>query len=166
MKAYKIRDIKWNLSTVSEDKKAEVINSLPKVISFKKDGEFNYNERVPEMLYKKFGYKTEGFAVSVIRIFDKIEDLITAFMDFYGSDSKSKSVRTASGKLSGAAKFAVNGIKEIIADRIKMEDEGRDVNDMPMFYDVVALSIENIFNIKWMNVNQEEIYEMIDKKFE
>ena len=68
MKAYKIRDIKWNLSTVSEGKKAEVINSLPKVISFKKDGEFNYNERVPEMLYKKFGYKTEGFTVSVIRI--------------------------------------------------------------------------------------------------
>ena len=162
MKAVKLYKIKWNLEGLDPQEREEVLKTLPTSKGFMANDDFEVVDKVPQLLYKKFGYKTETFSYEEIPIYEDFEDLLKIYTP---RGEKPKKLYLRSGDLSSYGEEVLKGLKKDISKRFALEGKGVADDAMPVQLDTVMLSIENIFGIKWADAESEDdIFKLINKE--
>ena len=153
MKAVKLYKINWNLHGLTPEEKEEAKNNLPTSKGFKANDEFDVIEKVPGLLYKKFGYEVEDFAYTEIPIYEDFETLLKTYTP---RGEKPKKIYLKSGELSAFGEECVNKLKADISKRFKLEFRGTDADAMPEQMDMIMVSLETIFKIDWDEADDED----------
>lgn len=161
MKAVKLYKINWNLGGLTPEEKVEVKKNLPTSKGFKADDNFDVVERVPGLLYKKFGHKVIDFSYTEIPIYDDFETLLKTYTP---RGEKTKKLYMKSGELSSFGEDCVSGLKMDVSKRFALEGKNTAEDTMPMQLDMVMLSLEKIFGIEWDDEDENSIFDLIDKE--
>lgn len=162
MKAVKLYKINWNLDNLTPEEREEAKKNLPISKGFKADDSFDVIEKVPGLLYKKFGYKVIDFAYTEIPIYEDFESLLKTYTP---RGEKPKKIYLKSGELSSFGEDVVSKLKNDISKRIRLEGKGTSDDAMSVQMDMIMLSLEKIFGIKWEDAESEDdIFDVIDKE--
>ena len=162
MKAVKLYKINWNLNNLTPEERKEAKKNLPISKGFKADDSFDVIEKVPGLLYKKFGYKVIDFAYTEIPIYEDFESLMKTYTP---RGEKPKKIYLKSGELSSFGEDMVYKLKNDISKRFNLEGKGTADDEMSKQMDMIMLSLEKIFGIKWEDAESEDdIFEVIDKE--
>lgn len=162
MKAVKLYKINWNLDDLDPEERAKVKDTLPTSKGFKADDSFDVVEKVPGLLYKKFGHKVRDYAYNEIPIYEDFETLLKSYTP---RGEKPKKIYLKSGELSDFGERVVNSLKMDISKRFKLEGNGKADDEMPVQMDMIMLSLEKIFGIEWEEAeNEDDIFAVIDKE--
>lgn len=162
MKAVKLYKINWNLDGLTPEEKEEAKKNLPTSKGFKADDSFDVVEKVPGLLYKKFGYKVADYAYTEIPIYEDFESLLKSYTQ---RGEKPKKIYLKSGELSAFGEEVVRSLKSDISKRFRLEGGGTADDAMSVQMDMVMLSLEKIFGIKWEEAESEDdIFDVIDKE--
>lgn len=162
MKAVKLYKINWNLDDLDPEERVKVKDTLPTSKGFKADDSFDVVEKVPGLLYKKFGYKVRDYAYNEIPIYEDFETLLKSYTP---RGEKPKKIYLKSGELSDFGERVVNSLKMDISKRFKLEGNGKADDEMPVQMDMIMLSLEKIFGIEWEEAeNEDDIFAVIDKE--
>lgn len=162
MKAVKLYKINWNLNGLTPEEKEEAKKNLPTSKGFKADDDFDVVEKVPGLLKKKFGYSVENYAYNEIPIYEDFESLLKTYTP---RGEKPKKIYLKSGELSSFGEDVVNALKMDISKRFKLEGNGTADDAMSVQMDMIMLSLEKIFGIKWEEAESEDdIFAVIDEE--
>ena len=162
MKAVKLYKINWNLNNLTPEERKEAKKNLPISKGFKADDSFDVIEKVPGLLYKKFGYKVIDFAYTEIPIYEDFESLLKTYTP---RGEKPKKIYLKSGELSSFGEDMVYKLKNDISKRFNLEGKGTADDEMSKQMDMIMLSLEKIFGIKWEDAESEDdIFDVIDKE--
>jgi len=162
MKAVKLYKINWNLDDLDPEERAKVKDTLPTSKGFKADDSFDVVEKVPGLLYKKFGYKVRDYAYNEIPIYEDFETLLKSYTP---RGEKPKKIYLKSGELSDFGERVVNSLKMDISKRFRLEGKGKADDEMPVQMDMIMLSLEKIFGIEWDEAeNEDDVFAVIDKE--
>ena len=162
MKAVKLYKINWNLDGLTPEEKEEAKKNLPTSKGFKADDSFDVVEKVPGLLYKKFGYKVADYAYTEIPIYEDFESLLKSYTQ---RGEKPKKIYLKSGELSSYGEEVVNALKSDISKRFRLEGKGTADDVMSVQMDMVMLSLEKIFGIEWEDAESEDdVFDVIDKE--
>ena len=161
MKAVKLYKINWNLNKLDPEERREAKKTLPTSKGFKADDSFDVIEKVPKLLYKKFGYNVIDFSYTEIPIYDDFETLLKTYTP---KGEKPKKIYLKSGELSTFGEECMDKLKKDISKRFLLEGRDTAGDEMPVQMDMVMLSIENIFGIDWDDADEDSIFQLIDKE--
>lgn len=162
MKAIKLYKINWNLDDLDPEERAKVKDTLPTSKGFKADDSFDVVEKVPGLLYKKFGHKVRDYAYNEIPIYEDFETLLKTYTP---RGEKPKKIYLKSGELSSFGEEVVRKLKTDISKRFKLEGNGTADDAMSVQMDMIMLSLEKIFGIKWEEAESEDdIFAVIDEE--
>jgi hypothetical protein len=161
MKAVKLYKIKWNLEGLTPEEKEEAKKNLPTSKGFKASDTFDVVEKVPDLLYKKFGHKIIDFAYTEIPIYEDFEELLRSYTP---RGEKPKKIYLKSGELSSYGEDMVKLLKYAISKRFALEGKDVHSDEMPEKMDMVMLAIETIFGVNWEEEDENSIFDLIDKE--
>ena len=163
MKAIKLYKINWNLNGLTPAEKEKVNKSLPTSKGFKAEDNFDVVEKVPGLLKKKFGYEIIDYAYSEIPIYEEFETLLKTYTP---RGEKPKKIYLKSGELSAFGEDCLRSLKHDISKRFRLEGKDTAKDEMPVQMDMIMLSLEKIFGIDWDEVEEPDIFEIIDKEID
>lgn len=146
MKAIKITHINWDLSSVPENKKAEVSAKLPKTSGFRVKDDFDVLNSVPRIYEKKYGYPVENFKFDTLRI---AEDLYGLLMINAPKDEAEKDIYMRSGRLSKYGEKCVSALVGRVKLRVALDEDGTPEENIPNECEETILSIQQITGIQW-----------------
>ena len=162
MKAVKLYKINWNLDDLDPEEREKVKETLPTSKGFKADDNFDVVEKVPGLLKKKFGYGIKNYAYTEIPIYEDFETLLKTYTP---RGEKPKKIYLKSGELSAFGEGVVDALKRDVSKRFALEGKGTADDEMSKQMDMIMLSLEKIFGIKWDEAESEDdIFAVIDKE--
>lgn len=149
MKAFKITSIQWNLNHITdENEKKEILSNLPTEKGFTtSDDNFNYRQRVPVLLKKKFGYDIDSFKCQSYRVVTNVIDLLNLVTP--NGTNKVKSLFDKTGKLSTYGQMCLDGVIANLYYAKRLHDINTPEDKIPVVVDECMLGVENIFNLEF-----------------
>ena len=159
MKAVKLNKIQWNLNNVEDEKRDEILKTLPVEKGFMVDDNFNVAESVPAILKKKFGYDIIDFSFTEYHVTETLEELL----ELCTPGGKTKDLFTGTGKLSQYGMKCRNNLEHNIKWRINLERKGTSPYAMPKLLDQIMLGVEKVTGLKWEDHAPDEFMAKISR---
>lgn len=163
MKAFKIYNIDWNLSSVKEEDRENVLKSLPKVKGFYAKDSFNVVHQTNAFLKKRYGFMADSFYYNEYRVVETLEKLLRLGAP---SDEKEKCLFTPTGKLTSYGMSCYENLILNLKNLKNLNSNNVPEEKIPVIYDECMIGVEKVLDLKWEETTIEEITLEIDIKLD
>lgn len=163
MKAIKIYNINWNLSSVSKEVREDLLKGLPTVKGFFAPDNFNVIEQANAFLKKRYGFESNSFSFNEYRVATTLEELL---MLCAPKGEKPKSLYTPTAHLSSYGTHCYEILKFNLMHLKEMNSNNVPEEKIPVICDECMIGVEKVLGLKWDETTLEEIESVIDLQIE
>ena len=163
MKAIKIYNIDWNLSSVSKEVREDILKGLPKVKGFFAQDNFNVVEQANAFLKKRYGFESNSFSFNEYRVATTLEELLRLCAP---KGEKPKSLYTPTARLSAYGRHCYEILQFNLTNLKNMNSNNIPEEKIPVIYDECMIGVEKVLDLKWDETTVEDIKRAIDTKLD
>lgn len=163
MKAIKIYNIDWNLSSVSKEVREDILKGLPKVKGFFAQDNFNVVEQTNAFLKKRYGFESNSFSFNEYRVATTLEELLRLCAP---KGEKPKSLYTPTAHLSAYGRHCYEILQFNLSHLKNMNSNNIPEEKIPVIYDECMIGVEKVLDLKWDETTVEDIKRAIDTKLD